>query len=381
MPREGPYDFSVLRVAAFPTEKRNGMGLPAYMLAADTRYSTVYRAPAVRREPPLEAPGEQVDLRLFPFPTRPLPQEWRISPGMVDALMRRAATAAIFNTRVLLDGAARKVDLVHIHSPMYVGVAAYAKLRGIPTVLTFHGTDFFRVQGSSLLRRFLAPIDQILCVSDLFVSELKRLLPKKKIDPVYNGVDSDRFSPSLAPPEGRLSRIIAVGNLSWYKDHRRLIAAFAELAETYPEWELAIAGEGELRSELEQVASDAGLSKRVRFMGTLSHEELAKEVAASEVFAMSSVTEGLPKALLEAMASGCACVATDVGECRSVLGDAGLIAPPEDTPSIASALDSLLSSAELRRKLGQRAVERARTYTWQAYRDRHLRIYQNLLGY
>ena len=47
MPREGRDGFSVLRVAAFPTEKRNGMGLPAYMLAADDRYSTVYRAPAV----------------------------------------------------------------------------------------------------------------------------------------------------------------------------------------------------------------------------------------------------------------------------------------------------------------------------------------------
>ena len=54
---------------------------------------------------------------------------------------------------------------------------------------------------------------------------------------------------------------------------------------------------------------------------------------ASKIFAMSSVTEGLPKVLLEAMASGCACVATDVGECRGAVADAGLIVAPQDAPA------------------------------------------------
>ena len=358
------------------------MGLPAYMLAMDTRYSTVYRAPMTGDETdsPLDVPGDQVDLRILTFRNGVLPRDWQMSFEMARALTSRIAAVSVFNMRILLDRPSRHVDIVHIHSPMYAGVAAYAKLRGIPTVLTFHGTDFFRVRDSAMLRRIIAPVDQILCVSEQFVDELRRLIPTKRIAPVYNGVDGDLFSPSMAPPTGRRHRIVAVGNLRWYKDHLRLIAAFAELASENPEWELAIAGEGELRSQLEKSARDLGVHHRVRFLGSLPHRELARLLAESAVYAMSSVTEGLPKALLEAMASGCACVATDVGECQSVLGDAGLIVQPDDTPSLVRALGSLLSSAELRTRLSQAAVKRSQGYTWDAYRDRHYRIYLELLG-
>ena len=294
----------------------------------------------------------------------------------VDALALPPAS----DLGVLLDAEARRADVVHIHSPMYAGVAAYAKLRGTPTVLTIHGTDFLRLRESRYLRATLSPIDRVLCVADRFVNELATMLPSKPVSAVYNGVDIERFSPSHAPADGRSKRVISVGSLRWHKDHLRLIEAFAAVAARHAAWELVIVGDGELRGELERDIAAAGLQGRVKLLGNLPQDRVARELADSEVFALSSVTEGLPKVLLEAMASGCACVATDVGECSATVAGTGLIVPRQDTAALAAALDSLMSDSDLRRTLGARATARAQEFTWQAYRDRHFDIYKGLLA-
>ncbi len=206
--------FSVLRLGTFPTVQRNGMGLPAYELAADRRYHTIYRAPTLdRREEPQQAPSEDVDLRFVPFPNPTMPAGGRSLLATAGATSRRLAAVAGLTARVLLDAEARRADIVHIHSPMYAGVAAYAKLRGTPTVLTIHGTDFLRLRESRYLRAALSPIDRVLCVADRFVNELATMLPSKPVSAVYNGVDIERFSPSRAPAGGRRKRVISVGSL------------------------------------------------------------------------------------------------------------------------------------------------------------------------
>ncbi len=357
------------------------MGLPAYMLAADDRYSTVYRAPQLGSgEVPMDIPGERVDLRFVPFADRTMPENRQVSARTIDAVTRRLLAVSSLSVRIMFDRAARKVDLVHIHSPMWAAIAAFSKVARISTVITIHGTDFRRLSESALLRRLLIPIDRILCVSDRFTAELTALFPGKPVETVYNGVDTRLFSPASTPSAGRRRQIVSVGSFRWHKDHLSLIRAFAELAGEYPEWSLVLVGEGDLRSDLEQAVAELGLRQRVRFTGALSHDDLAKELAASEVFALSSVTEGLPKVLLEAMASGCACLATDVGECRAVMAGTGLVVGPRDTASLADALRSLVSSPDTRKALGARAVERAQAFTWRAYRDRHFKIYRSLLG-
>ena len=374
--------FSILRVATYPTVQKNGVGLPAYMLAGDKRYSTIYRAPLHQNgDVPLDLPNKSVDLRFIPFNNRAMPEDRQLSRRTVMAFSHRISAVALLSMRLLIDKKASQVDLVHIHSPMYAAIAAYAKLRKISTVITIHGTDFIRLRDSRNLRRLLMPIDRILSVSDHFASELRTLFPEKIIETVYNGVDTALFSPSGGLTSERRNQIISVGSLRWHKDQQTLIMAFAQLAHKHANWDLVVVGEGELRQKLVQTAASYGLANRIRFPGTLSHEMLAKELSVSKIFALSSVTEGLPKALLEAMASGCACISTDVGECRAVLNDSGLIVDPRDPTSLAQALDSLIGSCSLVNTLGAKAINRAQNFTWQSYRDKHMAIYQSLLGH
>ena len=117
--RDSGQDFSVLRIGTYPTAEHNGVGLPAYMLAADERYDTIYRAPLPGGgEVPLEPPGDRVNLQFVPFGDRAMPQNRRLSLGTAIATSRRIAAVSSLSARVLLDRTARRVDLVHIHSPM-----------------------------------------------------------------------------------------------------------------------------------------------------------------------------------------------------------------------------------------------------------------------
>ena len=372
--------FSILRVATYPTVQKNGVGLPAYMLAEDARYSTIYRAPLHQNgDVPLDLPNKAVDLRFIPFSNKAMPEDRKLSRKTVVAFSRRISAVSLLSMRLLIDKKANQVDLVHIHSPMYAAVAAYAKLRKLSTVITIHGTEFVRLRDSRSLRRLLIPIDRILCVSDHFATELRTLFPDKIVETVYNGVDTALFTPSDGPTSERRKQIISVGGLRWHKDHHNLIMAFVQLAQKHANWDLVIVGDGELRQKLVQSAARYGLADRIRFPGALSHKMLAKELSTSQIFALSSVTEGLPKALLEAMSCGCACISTDVGECRAVLNDSGLIVDPRDPTSLAQALDSLISSRNLVNTLGTKSIKRAQDFTWQSYRDKHMAIYQSLL--
>ena len=373
-----PPAFQVLRVSTWPTDRRPGMGLATRELGRDGRWATFQVAPAPEAgETPLAPEGPHLRLHFEAFHNPALPWDRGAGPRLAWAAAQRLRAMASFRRRVLRHAPWADLDLVHIHSPLYAGIAREARRRGIPAVLTVHGTDFHRLRSSRLLRRLLLPVDRILCVSDRFVEELRCLCPEIPVEAVYNGVDTETFRPGAE----RRKRILTAGTLRWQKDQACLIEAFARLTPWFPEWELWILGEGPLRAELEDRVRTLGLDGRVFLPGARSHGELARILGESAVFCLPSKTEGLPKALLEAMASGCACLATDTGECASVLGDSGRIVPPGDTEALRRGLEELLPSAGLRTRLGAAARRRAGDFSWPAYRDRHFRLYTSLLSH
>jgi glycosyltransferase involved in cell wall biosynthesis len=121
-----------------------------------------------------------------------------------------------------------------------------------------------------------------------------------------------------------------------------------------------ILGEGEMRGELERFVEERGLSKNIRLLG--SRPDALEIMGALDVFALSSVREGLSLALLEAMALGRAVAVTAVGGMVSVVEDGrtGLLVPPGDAAALAEALDRLLSRPDLRREMGGRAAAAVR---------------------
>lgn len=173
--------------------------------------------------------------------------------------------------------------------------------------------------------------------------------------------------------EGKSSResflLICPANLLPVKGHRYLIEAMALLGQRGIDAMLWIAGQGELRAELEKQVEEAGLQERVRFLGQVSHATLLDWYARCEVDGVvlpsvdlgDHVHEGIPVSLIEAMSYGLPTISTDTGGIPELLYDeAGLIVPPQDPLALAAAIERVIREPELRRMLAQKGSMRVR---------------------
>lgn len=176
------------------------------------------------------------------------------------------------------------------------------------------------------------------------------------------GVDVEKFRAGAGEAERVPGRIVFVGRLVEKKGVGTLLEAARRLSDL-PVWTLELVGDGPLRADLEQRAQ--GLP--VTFHGPLGHSQLAATYASAEVAVFPSVPaasgdqDGLPVALLEAMAAGCAVVASGIPGIDAAVraGESGLLVPPGDPTALAEAVRRVLTDAGLRERLGKAATARS----------------------
>lgn len=245
-------------------------------------------------------------------------------------------------------------DLIDAHYfyPDGVAAAEVARELGKPVVITARGTDVNLLPAYDGPRRKILDAawraDAIIAVADALKHELARLgAPPEKITVLRNGVDLDKFSPADRERERRalgLDGLVlaSVGHLIERKGHGLVIDAVKDL----PAATLLIVGEGPQRRALEARAKAAGVADRVRFLGQASHEELKSIYSAADILVLASSREGWPNVLLEAMACGAPCVATDVWGTGEVIRspEAGRLAKDRSPAAIAAAIGDLLAS-------------------------------------
>jgi glycosyltransferase involved in cell wall biosynthesis len=270
----------------------------------------------------------------------------------------------------------RGYDVVHTHLFDRQGrVAAY--LAGIPVIVTTYHlvTDWDTTGGlSDRVKVFIDSLtsklnDQIIVVSN----DVKRNAIEKggidssKIVTIVNGIDADQYG--VSQDQGSLkadigigdSRIIlCVGRLDEQKGHAYLVEAAELLRDRHPDVAVLIVGEGPLRGRLEGQIHDAGLEKTVRLLG--ERRDIARLLSIADLFVMPSLFEGLPIALLEAMASSRPIVATDVPGIRGVIDDGvdGLLVPPRDASALAKAIEFILGNGGRAASLGNMSGSKAR---------------------
>lgn len=291
---------------------------------------------------------------------------WRRPRFLVRALATVLVGAALARTLSRLG-----VDHVHAHFASYPTLAAWVcrRLAGIPYSFTAHAHDIFIDQ--SFLDRKLDDARFAVAISEYNRAYLGRYVrrPGVPVHVVHSGVEPSYYRYRLRePPAAGPVRALCVATLEEYKGHEVLLEAITGGDGCLRRVELDLVGAGSLRSSLEASATARGLGDRVRFRGTLAERQVAELLEQADVFVLPSLLtgtgrmEGLPVALIEALASGVPVVATNLSGVPELVhdGETGLLAEPGNPASLRKQLARTLddpASARRRAEAGRRLVE------------------------
>jgi glycosyltransferase involved in cell wall biosynthesis len=170
-----------------------------------------------------------------------------------------------------------------------------------------------------------------------------------------------------------------VGSLTPKKSHETLLRAARVARQRLPDLRVAVVGQGPLAGALRRRAAELAVEDAVTLVGY--REDAARVASAFDLFVLSSRHEGLPVALLEAMAAGRPVVATRVGGVPEVVrdGSEGILVPPGDPEALAAAMVTVLADADLRARLGEAARRRAADFDIRRTVRRHEEVYARLL--
>jgi glycosyltransferase involved in cell wall biosynthesis len=300
---------------------------------------------------------------------------WRATVGnvhspksLIQAMAVVLAAASFARTMIRLD-----VQHVHAHWATHPALAALVirHLTGIPYSLTVHAHDLY--VDRTMLAAKLNEAEFVVTISSYNLELIRSLygpIVAGKTSVVRSGVDPSIFHPVVTEDHGARSlRVLCVAALQDYKGHAYLLEACARLASEAIPFECTLVGEGPERSALSGSIERLELSDRVFLAGGRSSDQVRELLARADVVVLPSVVlpnglqEGLPVALIEALAMEVPVVATRISGVPELVEDGvtGVLVPERDVDSLAEAMVNLFESPDLRARLGRAGRRRVLT--------------------
>jgi glycosyltransferase involved in cell wall biosynthesis len=284
------------------------------------------------------------------------------SPRYLGGALAFFPKAVFFAERMAAD----RVDHVHAHFASHPAAVAWVihRFSGIPYSFTAHGSDLHRDR--HMLEDKVADAAFVVAISGYnrdVILEHCGPDAAARVQVVHCGVDLQAFRRGVSGRPERSAAgftISCIGTLHDVKGQRYLIAACERLAAQGHAFVCQFVGDGPDQAELEQLAAEAGITDRVRFLGRLTQEEVREVLDRTDIVVAPSVPtrdgrrEGIPVALMEAMAFGVPVVASRLSGIPELIedGESGLLVEPGDAEGLAGAVDRLLRDRELCRRLG-----------------------------
>ncbi len=268
----------------------------------------------------------------------------------------------------------RQFDVVHTHSSKAGILGRIAARRaGVPVVVhTVHGQAFtpyekpWRNRLYQLLERMAAKrSDRIFAVAQAMIDQCveAKIAPRELYKVVYSGMDTRKFSEARPDPELRRelgipekARVIAtVARLFPMKGYEYVIPAVAELRREFPDVHLLVVGDGPMYDELQRKIAELGLREHVHFAGLVPPDQVHRYLALADLLWHLSLREGLPRSVVQALASGIPAVGYRLDGTPEVIfdGETGYCVEPENAAAVVEATRKIWNTPGLARKMGE----------------------------
>lgn len=288
-----------------------------------------------------------------------------------------------------------RVDIVHAHqyTPFFYAMMGRRLARRPAVLFTEHGRHFpdhRRAKRVIANRLLLKRRDRVVGVGEAVRQALvaNEGIKPDRVGVVFNGIDLVRFRnvefdatevrQELGLANGEML-LLQVARLDYLKDHTTALRALKRVTESLPDVRLILVGDGPERANIEQLIIRLGLSEHVRLLGT--RRDIPRLLAATDVFLLTSISEGIPLTLIEAMASRVPVIATNVGGVSEVVKNevTGLLAQAKGDAAIADHIVRLAKAPELRARMGSAGMQRAfTTFAEEQMHDSYDRLYQEM---
>lgn len=284
-----------------------------------------------------------------------------------------------------------RFDIIHSHfiwSSGYVGMKL-SEIFNVPFLVTGHGYDVYSLPFKSewwkkTIKEVLEKATRIITVSKSNAGSIEKLITGKEISVIPNGfspglfytMDKKKVREELGLNVGGKT-CLSIGNLIKIKGQEYLIKAMESLSKEFDDLNLYIIGAGPLQSNLQKYAKELGLEKRINFIGLKPHNEIVKWLNAADLLVISSLGEGAPVVLMEALSCGIPVVGTKVGNVEEVLKseEYGFVCDSKDAQGLAKAISKSLSKSWNRDLI----AEYGEQFTWAKANEKIVQIYSKLL--
>jgi len=283
-------------------------------------------------------------------------------------------------------------DLIHTHQGLWESIScgvARGLLSEAPTIIQPASSGYYgeaeemaRTKGFPLLRRFALRNTAYVAISEDIERQWLALgVPTRKMIRLASGVDTKRFRPGPSALEAEMPagpRVMFTGRIHPQKNLDLLIDIWPEVAAA-THASLVLVGQGPERERLAAKAESLGVGRFIHFAGAT--EDPSDHLRAADVFALPSVAEGMSNSLLEAMATGLPCLASEIGGNVDLLGDGvGRLIPANDRRAWTTTLIDIISRPESSRLMGEVARARIeREFSIRAVVDRYVSLYKEVL--
>jgi glycosyltransferase involved in cell wall biosynthesis len=354
----------ILRVGNYPTTIFNKSGFHAFKLSECEKFNTIFLSPALDGEH-LEV-KDNVELIRINLKWVSRTSDYSKSIKFII----RAYGALLFNFKSIYATAFMKVDLVHIHSPIFIPLGLYWWLKRKKIYITFHGSDYHAIRRNWLYKYISFIFQHVFTLSPTQIQGLSEI-NKCGVTLVRNGVDLSIFN-NLR--EKRKKTILMVGYFKPPKNHKIIIESFAKSKCSKVGYNLELVGVGDLEHELKELCVKLGVNDKVIFCGSLSEKQLVHKYNEAEIFILASIWEGNPKALLEAMACGCKILTTKVGAIKYIIGqDYEYFIPTNNSNQISEQIDDIINTKSYNYN---KIIKTINGQTWDKIPNDYLEVYK-----